>query len=253
MTPELEQKLYERWPEIFEGRFLPPTQSLMCFGLECGDGWFDLIDALCSQLANHYSNAARAWERRLKNATPDENGMVEVPLVPRLPRAVQVKEKFGGLRFYVDSATDEDYACIHMAEAMSYRICETCGNPGENKNDHNWWSTVCDSCSALRGSGILPIKPTSDPEVIRRLLGGERPEVGVFSRGTVDFVHAMLYTEDTKEAVWRWAGECDPPEGENDLIAMLWLDCPDEMMFESTDRLLKQNYRLVGLKSVGQA
>ena len=146
MTPELEQELYDRHPVIFEGRFLPPTQSLMCFGLECGDGWFDLIDVLCGQLENSHFNAVRRWEREFAEASADDNGMVSVPVEPRVPRAVQVKEKFGGLRFYVDLATDADYARIHAIESMSYRICETCGCPGRNQQVNNWWLTSCDAC-----------------------------------------------------------------------------------------------------------
>src|SRR4030095_3349929 len=53
----------------------------------------------------------------------------------------QVKEKFGGLRFYAgvdlnDSVEEKDprfNELIHEAEEKSYTICELCGQPGETR------------------------------------------------------------------------------------------------------------------------
>lgn len=47
-----------------------------------------------------------------------------------LPIVVQVKEKFGGLRFYVQNACEEIYDLISQAEKCSYGICEICGASG---------------------------------------------------------------------------------------------------------------------------
>jgi hypothetical protein len=82
MNPELEQQLIEKYPKIFCQKDLPPTQSLMCFGFECGDGWYELIDSLCGYIqamvdSNSYKGSK--WSQF---------------------EAVQVKEKFGRLRFY---------------------------------------------------------------------------------------------------------------------------------------------------------
>ena len=51
----------------------------------------------------------------------------------RQPRIVarQVKEKFGGLRFYVQACADGQQGMIALAEAMSYRICDVCGARAE--------------------------------------------------------------------------------------------------------------------------
>jgi predicted HicB family RNase H-like nuclease len=61
------------------------------------------------------------------------------------PRAAQVKEKFGGLRFYMTSGTDEIYNLISEAEAKSRETCEECGKPGEERS-MPWIRTLCDSC-----------------------------------------------------------------------------------------------------------
>jgi hypothetical protein len=68
----------------------------------------------------------------------------------KVPVAVQVKEKFGGLRFYVQAATDTHYKYITFAESMSYRTCEECGAPGKTYTD-GWHTTLCDIHAAMAG------------------------------------------------------------------------------------------------------
>ena len=62
----------------------------------------------------------------------------------KVPVASQVKEKFGGLRFYVHRATEEHYNYISFAENMSYRTCEKCGNPGKLYTN-GWHTTLCEN------------------------------------------------------------------------------------------------------------
>lgn len=63
--------------------------------------------------------------------------------------ASQVKEKFGTLRFYMSCETDEMSELIDRAEELSAKICETCGAPGELRND-GWLRTMCDDCHRLK-------------------------------------------------------------------------------------------------------
>jgi hypothetical protein len=65
------------------------------------------------------------------------------------PRASQVKEKFGTLRFYMISETDEMSKLISEAEAKSAITCEFCGEPGELRNT-GWYITLCDKCHEKR-------------------------------------------------------------------------------------------------------
>jgi hypothetical protein len=58
----------------------------------------------------------------------------------------QVKEKFGGLRFYLDSYPSEKLnKAIEVAEKLSFRTCEFCGWPGKLR-DGGWMKTRCDDC-----------------------------------------------------------------------------------------------------------
>jgi hypothetical protein len=77
----------------------------------------------------------------------------EVPTYIPYITASQVKEKFGGLRFYTNGFTDEVSGMIRMAESMSYRTCEVCGNPGRS-NNYGWISTLCDTHRLERGEDL---------------------------------------------------------------------------------------------------
>lgn len=60
----------------------------------------------------------------------------------------QVKEKFGGLRFYVGhNASDRLNHMIANAEDKSFHVCERCGEPGKIRKDLSWLKTLCDKCN----------------------------------------------------------------------------------------------------------
>lgn len=64
---------------------------------------------------------------------------------------VQVKEKFGGLRFYTHETTDSFSKLISEAEAESYTVCENCGDSGKLNTDRYWVKTLCTKCLKTRG------------------------------------------------------------------------------------------------------
>ncbi len=134
MTNELENQLYEKYPMLFDNRHKSPLESCMAFGIECGDGWYDLLSAICWQIDQHEKNV----KNRLKYEGKDENIWIPV-------RFDQIKEKFGGLRVYYSGGDDYVRGSIGMAEEMSYKICEVCGNKGY-PNKKGWIATLCDTC-----------------------------------------------------------------------------------------------------------
>ncbi len=56
----------------------------------------------------------------------------------------QVKEKFGGLRFYINEGSEKIHNRILNAEKLSYEICELCGEKGELRTKIRWFTTLCD-------------------------------------------------------------------------------------------------------------
>lgn len=133
MTPERDKELCERFPQIFRDRSGDPRATLMCFGFDCGDGWFEIVDTLCRNISSHVNH-----KRHLHPSMPDDQFAEEHGVV-----AVQVKEKWGGLRFYVNGSDDYVRGLIDMAEAISLRTCETCGKPGRPRKG-GWVRTLCE-------------------------------------------------------------------------------------------------------------
>lgn len=119
MNKELQNKLYERFPDLYRQHTLPMSQTCMCWGFDHDDGWFDLIWMLSLALEDECKQSGKQVE------------------------AVQVKEKFGGLRFYVNTGTDRVNRLIGLAEILSERTCEACGKPGRTTNRGHWLKTVC--------------------------------------------------------------------------------------------------------------
>lgn len=59
-------------------------------------------------------------------------------------QVLQVKEKFGGLRFYIGQASPAIYDRIEEATDESYVTCERTGKPGKVRNDLSWIRTLCE-------------------------------------------------------------------------------------------------------------
>jgi hypothetical protein len=165
MRRELDEALCAKYPLIFKDRNADMRTTAMCWGLECGDGWYNIIDVLCGLLTSEYRHAQSRyesikdlvdqprWEGSKDIITQEKIDDAKVRMdeeAAKVPVAVQVKEKFGGLRFYVQAATDKHYQYISFAESMSYRTCEMCGAPGKTYTD-GWHTTLCDIHAAMAG------------------------------------------------------------------------------------------------------
>lgn len=143
MSPELEKHLTEKYPKIFTNMYGDPKKSCMAFGISCGDGWSNIIDLLCHSI-QHYIDSMhdnKGYALRWNEKHPDNLKEIEEPLDQIV--ATQVKEKFGGLRFYTNHSDDYVDGLIQMAELMSTRTCEVCGNIGKSRTG-GWIRTLCD-------------------------------------------------------------------------------------------------------------
>ena len=129
MDEKLDNKLCQDFPNLYADRHADMRQTCMCWGFP-GNGWFDLLYDLSAKLEKLIVD--------IKNQHPD---------CEYLPRASQVKEKFGTLRFYMSSSTDEMHKLIDEAEAKSAVTCEECGKPGR-LHGTGWYSTSCLDCTS---------------------------------------------------------------------------------------------------------
>lgn len=134
MKRELEQRIVERWPSWFDvhGSI---QRTLMPFGFEHGDGWFELVWHLCERL-----------DPLVKQFEEETGERFEV---------VQVKEKFGGLRFYTNLTSDAISDAINDAEHESLKTCEECGKPGK-PNRGGWIQTRCREHASFENSDQDP-------------------------------------------------------------------------------------------------
>jgi hypothetical protein len=108
------------WDEI---RNQCPKLYPYSMDFECGLGWMDLIRDLSLKI---------------------EEILQKDPELADL-KADQVKEKYGVLRFYMSSQTDEITSLIQDAVALSTQTCEICGSSGKMRGTH-WYEVRCDNC-----------------------------------------------------------------------------------------------------------
>jgi len=144
MKQDLDEDLCKKYPKIFADRDKSMMETAMCWGFECGEGWYNIINMLCANIQHHidWSHKNYSWDLKWNEEHPAELRDVREP-VPQVV-ASQVKEKFGGLRFYYSGGDDEIHGMVRMAEAMSEVTCEVCGSPG-TQGGGGWISTLCET------------------------------------------------------------------------------------------------------------
>jgi hypothetical protein len=101
------QEIVKNYPKLFNKN---------TFLFECYIGWFDIINDLCKNI---------------------------YPYITDNMHVVQIKEKFGGLRFYMRGYNEIIDSFIQKAEDLSVHTCEKCGQPGTQLKS-GWILTLCD-------------------------------------------------------------------------------------------------------------
>jgi hypothetical protein len=127
MKRKLAEKIMNDFPDMFIkiGRGAN-RETMIGNHIYCGDGWFDIIYNLCKEI------------------------------YPMRPQIQQIKEKFGGLRFYASFPSDyskQAWEIIRKAEEEASVTCEICGKKGERRVRNGWLSTECDECYKKRVEG----------------------------------------------------------------------------------------------------
>ena len=122
MSPENAKKLEEAFPMLYSTDFY----------FEIKDGWADIIWELSETITS-------ILEKLTEEDPDDGRDRFEV---------AQVKEKFGGLRYYVYGwacdGSDAIFEAIKKAEMHSIETCEICGKSGKTRTSRHWIETLCD-------------------------------------------------------------------------------------------------------------
>jgi hypothetical protein len=156
MEAKLEKYLFKKYPELFKDHSKPMTETCMCWGCSCGNGWLLLIDRLCAEITNHITNQHRnvEWYKKMDKQDAKEGN----PIHPRPEWAkekisqvtfTQVKEKFGALRVYHSGGDEKISAMIDFAEGLSKFVCEDCGkfDLTGGATTKFWIHSQCEECS----------------------------------------------------------------------------------------------------------
>lgn len=131
---EFAARMHEKYPEMFSRPY---------GGFAIGAGWWPIIEALCSQI-----DAYTKWRNSTREALLKDNPhKIKIPQSVSQVYVAQIKEKFGGLRFYYDGGDEHIAGMVRMAEMWAGRHCEKCGKPGEQRSG-GWIRTLCDEHEA---------------------------------------------------------------------------------------------------------
>lgn len=98
------------------------SRERLIFGIECGNGWFPVIYKLSADIAKITTDIS----------------------------VVQIKEKFGELRYYYswpETVTEEQNdairALVEAAVEQCSAVCEECGAPAQITDQDRWWVCLC--------------------------------------------------------------------------------------------------------------
>lgn len=122
------KKMEEQYPKMFANPY---------GGFAIGPGWWPIVEELCSRIQSHID-----FKNQQKEKFNRGNGCTQLEIM-------QIKEKFGGLRFYYDGGDEVIDGMVNMAEAWADHSCEECGKPGSRRSG-GWVRTLCDEHEAER-------------------------------------------------------------------------------------------------------
>lgn len=160
------KKMAEKLPRYFgEGKHYG--------GFAIGEGWYHIIEELVLEIDHYTKHRRNCRARDLKKLRAKNKGMDalikfmagkkgrepsawdieraeetmenDIDITPKVNwiEIQQIKEKFGGLRFYYEGGDDEISGMVRIAERWTNKTCETCGNKGERRSG-GWIRTLCD-------------------------------------------------------------------------------------------------------------
>lgn len=122
MEKSIQEKIMLKYEDYFVHYW--NRELNMKYGFQCADGWAELIEVLMFEIHDYVTmNNKEAFQ------------------------ILQVKEKLGALRIYVDTKDVRVIDLINKTEALSIKVCEYCGmleNVGMTNS--SWIHTICRTC-----------------------------------------------------------------------------------------------------------
>ena len=132
------EELIQKYPKIFEPYNGNPN-GVNWHGVP--KGWLPVIDKLCACI-QHYIDYHVSYTK---------DGHVK----PQQVRCSQMKEKFGGLRFYTDGHDEVVEGMIKMAEHLCDITCQDCGSEEDLGITSGWITVLCRKCVIGHGDRAM--------------------------------------------------------------------------------------------------
>ena len=128
----------EKYKDMFKNHWAYP---------EVGVGWLPLLDKLCALINHKIDGIINYNDKWLENEVITQEKYETNNKFLEDFKIIQIKEKFGGLRFYVSGSTPEINGWIRFAETMANELCEGCGTNQGLGSTSGWIRTICKPCA----------------------------------------------------------------------------------------------------------
>lgn len=106
------------------------------YSVDCGDGWFGLIDEALRDVAAIIERTTPAIQRHLHFVT-------------------KIDENCGALRIFLSKPSQEMRDRLNRASNHSAKVCSACGERGHWHAKARWWKVLCGGCAKKLGYSSL--------------------------------------------------------------------------------------------------
>jgi hypothetical protein len=132
------EEIIAKYPKIFEDYQGNPAR-VNWHGVP--KGWLPIINKLCGCIQDYIDfHVSYTKEGQYK---------------PTQVTCTQMKEKFGGLRFYTNGHDEVIEGMIKMAEHLCDNTCDQCGTEEDLGMTSGWISVLCRNCAIANGDRAM--------------------------------------------------------------------------------------------------
>lgn len=152
------EDIIEKYPKIFENYAGNPGH---CNWYGVPEGWLPIIHDLCGSIQDYIDYTSRSYDNPdyIEGKLYDKNDSTTWKYLQKNPEQVtctQMKEKFGGLRFYSNNEDDNVMGMIRMAEYLCDHTCQECGTrESVGIITKGWITTICNACTIPLGDRAI--------------------------------------------------------------------------------------------------
>jgi len=139
MNNHLETYLYEKYPEFFVEKDWDIKNTCMCWGIQCGDGWFNLLDSTCMKVKDYLTSLQKSLQSFKFQSIKEKYGYLDI-----MHSLTDCKEDSCTFSDYQRNAIDD---IIEGASSDSEYTCELCGSTrGARVAGFSYFQALCSYC-----------------------------------------------------------------------------------------------------------